>query len=86
MLHVSEGSLVAFGGVVMLLVLNRLGGALEPLPALAEATLGLAFAVGLGLALWILRRGGLPGEPQLVRLGARFAALARISHQGLSPG
>ena len=75
-LHASEGSLIAFGGVVMLLVLNRLGGALEPLPALAEATLGLALAVGLGLALWILRRGGLPGEPRLVRLGARFAALA----------
>ena len=74
MLHASEGSPVAFGGVVMLLVLNRLGGALEPLPALTEATLGLGFAVGLGLALWVLRRGGLPGR--LVRLGARFVALA----------
>jgi hypothetical protein len=75
-LYASQGSPVVFGGLLVLLVLNRLGGALEPLPALAEGTLGLAFALGLGLALWILRRGGLPGEPRFVRLGARFAALA----------
>ncbi|MGH8507570.1 MAG: mechanosensitive ion channel family protein [Gammaproteobacteria bacterium] len=75
-LHASAGSPVVFGGLFVLLVLNRLGHAFQPLPALAQATLGLILAVGVALALWILRRGGLLGESWLVRLGGRVTALA----------
>lgn len=75
-LHASAGSPVVFGGLFVLLVLNRLGHSFQPLPALAQATLGLILAVGVALALWILRRGGLPGESWLVRLGGRVTALA----------
>jgi small-conductance mechanosensitive channel len=73
----SEGtSRVTLGGLLALLVLDRLGLALGPLPALDQAVTLISLAAALALAFWVVRRGGIPGSPRLVRTGGRLVAFA----------
>jgi small-conductance mechanosensitive channel len=72
--HASERSNGAlFVGLFVLLLLDRLGLALESLPALARATFHLGLLIAFGLSLVVARRtrseGGLPhGAARLVAL------------------
>jgi small-conductance mechanosensitive channel len=75
---------LAFGGtdrwllasLFALLVLDRLGLALITLPAVTQAVYVVALGAAVALSAYVLRRGGLPGSPVLVRRGAAFALTA----------
>ena len=83
--HASErASVAAFAGLFVLLLLDRVGLALQPLPALARATFLLSLAIGVGLAFWLSRRAQDEGIAWLKRaatlamLGLALALLAEI--------
>jgi small-conductance mechanosensitive channel len=83
--HASErSSVAAFVGLFVLLFLDRVGSALEPLPTLARATFLLLLAVGAGLAFWVSRRAQEEGLAWLKRaatlamLGLALALLAEV--------
>jgi small-conductance mechanosensitive channel len=72
--HTSTGvGLTAFAGLLALLLLDRVGLALQALPALERATFLVALGIGFAMALRILRR--LPGDAPWPRRAARLAVL-----------
>jgi small-conductance mechanosensitive channel len=74
--HVSQRlHLIAVAGLFILLLLDRLGLALQPLPTLARMTFLAAPAIGLGLAYWLSRRIEREGAPPWQRRATKFAML-----------
>lgn len=69
-------SRAVLAGLFALLVLDRLGLSLQALPAVSQAVFLVAIALSLALAVRVMRRGGLPGAPRLVRRGAALAVVA----------
>jgi small-conductance mechanosensitive channel len=61
-------------GLFALLVLDRLGLSLQTLPAVDRLSFLVTLAFALALALRVVRRGGLPGDPRWVRRAASVAA------------
>jgi small-conductance mechanosensitive channel len=68
-----RGNLGAFAGLFVLLLLDRVGLALQPLPALERATLLLTLGVGFGLAFWVARRFQPSGDAPWLRRAAKLA-------------
>jgi small-conductance mechanosensitive channel len=63
-------------GLFALLLLDRIGMALSALPAVSQALFAVSLVFAIGIALRVMRRGGLPGDPALVRRIAGVAAVA----------
>jgi len=61
---------VVLSGLFVLLVLDRLALSVQALPATARLTLLIEVVFTLLLAVHVMRRGGLPGRPRWVHLGA----------------
>jgi small-conductance mechanosensitive channel len=79
LVHASERTNRAvFVGLLLLLVLDRIGLVVQELPAVAQSVLLVSLVVGLILGTIILRHGGLPGDPALVRRAAQLG-LAGLS-------
>jgi small-conductance mechanosensitive channel len=84
--HASErANLSVFAGLFVLLLLDRVRLALQPLPALERVTFLLTMALGFGLAFWLsrpVRLAGLTPWPRraanLAMLGLALALLAEI--------
>jgi potassium efflux system protein len=75
--HVSrETNRLVLVGLFGMLLLDRLGLAVQALPAVAQIALLLQTALGLAVALRVLRRGGLPGPARRVRGAARIVVAA----------
>jgi potassium efflux system protein len=72
----AETSRLVLVGLFGMLLLDRLGLAVQALPAVAQIALLLQTALGLALALRVLRRGGLPGPARRVRAAARIVLAA----------
>jgi len=75
--HASAGvSPLLLAGLFAMMLLDRLDLAVQELPAVARILFLLEMALGLALAVGVMRRGGLPGRARNVRIGARLAAVA----------
>jgi small-conductance mechanosensitive channel len=75
--HASEGvSRLLFVGLFAMVLLDRLDLAVQELPAVGRLFFLVELGLGLALAAFVMRRGGLPGSARRVRLGARLVALA----------
>jgi potassium-dependent mechanosensitive channel len=75
--RVSErANLTAFSGLLVVLLLDRIGLAIVSLPTLARATFLLTLAVGLGLGFWCSRRVQPEGAMRWLRHTAHLAMLA----------
>jgi small-conductance mechanosensitive channel len=72
----SQMSRVVLASLFALLFLDRLGLAVEELPTLSQAIFLVEMALGVAIAIRVLRRGGIPGNPGWVRGSARVVALA----------
>jgi len=75
--HASEvASRLVLVGLFGVLLLDRLGLAALELPAISQTIFFLEIGLGIALAIRVLRRGGLPGNPRWVRWGARVVLVA----------
>jgi small-conductance mechanosensitive channel len=75
-MHASErANLTVFAGLFVLLFLDRVGLAVQDLPALARATFLVTLAIALGLAFWFRRRARFAGLAPWIRRVADLATL-----------
>jgi potassium-dependent mechanosensitive channel len=87
-IHASDrANLPAFVGLFVMFVLDRIGLAVVPLPALARATFLLILVMALGLAFWLRRRvrlteGGTPWLQRAVDIAMVGLTLALLADVG----